>query len=532
MAIQEEILRLKYETQGVDQVTQLNARLADTRQEMVDLKRAFEGGSVTADKYHENLRRLHSQERVIQGALRDTTEEVQKTTLAIGNYTIAVHQAAQKGVVAGQSMGRSGNLAQGMLQLGYIADDLQYGFAAIVNNLGGVAAMAGPWGAAIAGGVTIAAVAANTLYRNWDKVEGLFADEETSREAERMKALAEQTERAAAAEKQMEDARKARAKFLQEKMGETEKARAGVFGEIQERVGPAQVRTEFERAMREKEFTKGPFRGMADMVDKPREVQKRKEFVDAMMQGLGTGDKTSLDALRTITPFVRPESGITGDDLTRVQMAMAAPNMTTGVTAEPIADIQREADRKKQQEQRDAEDFIAEDERENERRLEARQRAREFGQARNNADFEMQAGEAQRRAGQTTRAFSDQLGPQIQAAMLQRGQGDDVQADLIARATNEIMRRGQGEIGRPEASTAALDLVQQQAEAMGQQLKQQLAQGFSHEQAKMRVLQEMLMMIQQNNAQTAALWGQMGGVAQRQSRQQSGTMGNFRGRGR
>jgi hypothetical protein len=63
--------------------------------------------------------------------------------------------------------------AQGLMQLGYAVDDLQYGFSAIVNNIGPVVAGLG-LGAGVAGALQIAGVAANQLYRHWDQVVNVF----------------------------------------------------------------------------------------------------------------------------------------------------------------------------------------------------------------------------------------------------------------------------------------------------------------------------------------------------------------------
>lgn len=63
--------------------------------------------------------------------------------------------------------------AQGMLQLGYAIDDLQYGFRSIVNNIPQlVLGMGGTAG--LAGAVAIAAVAVNQLVNNWGTLTDQF----------------------------------------------------------------------------------------------------------------------------------------------------------------------------------------------------------------------------------------------------------------------------------------------------------------------------------------------------------------------
>lgn len=65
--------------------------------------------------------------------------------------------------------------ARGLMQVGYVVDDLQYSFMAAVNNVGPLLMALGA-GPGIAGTAQIAAVASQQLYNQWDKVLAVFGD--------------------------------------------------------------------------------------------------------------------------------------------------------------------------------------------------------------------------------------------------------------------------------------------------------------------------------------------------------------------
>lgn len=76
----------------------------------------------------------------------------------------AARNASQK---IGQHFGRGGGASMGLLYLGQAVDDVQYGFAAIVNNIPQIVMGLGG-SAGLAGGIGIAAVAVNQLITHWD----------------------------------------------------------------------------------------------------------------------------------------------------------------------------------------------------------------------------------------------------------------------------------------------------------------------------------------------------------------------------
>jgi hypothetical protein len=101
-------------------------------------------------------------------------------------------------------VGVTGAAGQGLLQVGYAIDDVQYGFRAIVNNIpqmgmsiGKAIGMSAEGAMALAGGVGIAAVAVSQLYTHWDQIAQLWGQGKTETEIKNMEELAKAVEEAA-----------------------------------------------------------------------------------------------------------------------------------------------------------------------------------------------------------------------------------------------------------------------------------------------------------------------------------------------
>jgi len=85
-----------------------------------------------------------------------------------------------------QGASGAGRMGMALMQLGYITDDLQYGFSSIVNNIGPlILNLSG--NAGLAAAAQMAAVAANLLYQRWDEVKEAFGD--TSGQQKAMQSL-------------------------------------------------------------------------------------------------------------------------------------------------------------------------------------------------------------------------------------------------------------------------------------------------------------------------------------------------------
>ncbi len=95
-------------------------------------------------------------------------------------FTTALHEAEAEAGRASNAIGNqlvqgSKRAQMGFLQLGYMIDDMQYGFRSIVNNIPQVAmAIGGPNAMAIAGAAGIAGVAINLLIQHWGQLSAVW----------------------------------------------------------------------------------------------------------------------------------------------------------------------------------------------------------------------------------------------------------------------------------------------------------------------------------------------------------------------
>ncbi len=97
-------------------------------------------------------------------------------------FTTGLQEAEKEARAAGDAIGThigmgSKKAQMGLLQLGYMVDDMQYGFRSIVNNIPQVAmAIGGPNAMAIAGAAGIAGVAINLLIQHWEQISTLWSE--------------------------------------------------------------------------------------------------------------------------------------------------------------------------------------------------------------------------------------------------------------------------------------------------------------------------------------------------------------------
>lgn len=100
--------------------------------------------------------------------------------------------------------GSTRNNAMAFLMLSQAVEDAQYGFNGIVNNIPGIVmAMGGSGG--LAGAVSLAAIGVNQLIKHWDEVAKIWRSDETNKEVERMKRLAEWTKKVAEQTKKLRE---------------------------------------------------------------------------------------------------------------------------------------------------------------------------------------------------------------------------------------------------------------------------------------------------------------------------------------
>ena len=149
--------------------------------------------------------------------IEDQKKVIVETTAAMHAFEISEEAAGQKMLVAAEKIQKansslrelktsSGMSAQGVLQLGYAIDDLQYGLSAIVNNIPQVAVGLG-LGAGIAGAVGIAAVAVSQLVSHWDQLSSVLEANWSGKTAEELMKIKENAEAGAAAFDKLREAK-------------------------------------------------------------------------------------------------------------------------------------------------------------------------------------------------------------------------------------------------------------------------------------------------------------------------------------
>lgn len=121
---------------------------------------------------------------LFQKAMQAAKTEAVRTSQVLGSTVINVTQTvnAKFGTMAksadqataaltklGGATNRNSHLGLGMLAIGQMVDDMQYGFRSIVNNIPQVVYLMGG-SAGLAGGAAVAAVAVNLLVNHWDNL--------------------------------------------------------------------------------------------------------------------------------------------------------------------------------------------------------------------------------------------------------------------------------------------------------------------------------------------------------------------------
>jgi len=151
-------------------------------------------------------------------AAKNTERSVNTIRFGIARINTAAKEA---GTSLERSLyGGSNRAAQGLLQLGYAVDDLQYGMRAIVNNIPQLAiGLTGSAG--IAGAAAIAAVAISQLAQHWGQLTDMFESAWSGKPLSDLAKIREESEAAADAWDRMS---KKRPKAEMERAGEVEAA--------------------------------------------------------------------------------------------------------------------------------------------------------------------------------------------------------------------------------------------------------------------------------------------------------------------
>jgi hypothetical protein len=149
------------------------------------LQEDFKRGGVDAAEFAQRL-------RLLETTARDVADRMQLAYRALGSAHNPLDIFNQG---ANQAAGGAKNLGMAMMQLGYIVDDIRYGFSAVVNNIGPlVLSLTG--NAGVAAAAQVAGVAAYELATHWQSVQEYFGDDSAMRNAGRsLETLTEQIQK-------------------------------------------------------------------------------------------------------------------------------------------------------------------------------------------------------------------------------------------------------------------------------------------------------------------------------------------------
>jgi hypothetical protein len=161
------LLKLAVDIAGSEKVRALKKDLDDQRQAVLTLNAALAAGQINQQQYAAAM-------AVTGTAAKNLTTQLQRTAPAFALT------------------------GQGMMQLAYIADDVRYGFSAIVNNLPGLVQGLG-LGAGVAGAAGIAGVAFSILITHWGEMTSLLQSAWTGKPVSELEALRKAAEETAEA---------------------------------------------------------------------------------------------------------------------------------------------------------------------------------------------------------------------------------------------------------------------------------------------------------------------------------------------
>lgn len=154
------------EAMGDQGVHDLRAALAAVNAEIAAQLQAYQAGAINAEELEKATRRLAAQQA-------DLAAKVKLAAVAMANGGAVTDDLVTKfraveTAAGGKSTG--GGAAFGLMMVAQAADDAQYGFKSIVNNIPGlVLALTGNMG--VAGAVAIVAVGINQLLVHWKEFE-------------------------------------------------------------------------------------------------------------------------------------------------------------------------------------------------------------------------------------------------------------------------------------------------------------------------------------------------------------------------
>jgi hypothetical protein len=148
-----------------------------------------------------DVERLSAAIRKEQDAIRLLTAELRLGAISQAQFDASAKKAAASISQSTQEMKKfqrasASGATQGLTQLGYTLDDLQYGFKGIANNIQPLLSTI-PQLAKIAPVIAIVSTAAFQLYEHWDQLAGLFGQSKVKTQTEEMEELGKKTKKTA-----------------------------------------------------------------------------------------------------------------------------------------------------------------------------------------------------------------------------------------------------------------------------------------------------------------------------------------------
>jgi hypothetical protein len=146
---------------------------------------AFNKAESALARIGSEIKRLDSLYQSNNIGLRSYARNIQSLTEAQEKLGSAMKAAFDSGAASaigrvnsklgGEGKTAASQFAGGLMQVGYVIDDLQYSTMAAVNNIAPLIIAFGG-GMGLAGAMQVTAVAASQLYQNWDRMAAMFGD--------------------------------------------------------------------------------------------------------------------------------------------------------------------------------------------------------------------------------------------------------------------------------------------------------------------------------------------------------------------
>lgn len=214
-SVEAEQARVRGLQQGRDAVKQVTAAIDEENAALQRIAKA-DAGVDFIDKLAAGMSKARVENETAAPMMMRSADAIRQQADAMkagDTFTVQYTTSMRNmGAESERVMRRTQSLAMGLMQVGYIVDDIQYGFQGVVNNLspltmniGMALGATGPQAAAAAAGVQIFGVAAYQAYQHWDDLMHSMGTGHIITEAQEMERLAKATEKTADEAKRLRD---------------------------------------------------------------------------------------------------------------------------------------------------------------------------------------------------------------------------------------------------------------------------------------------------------------------------------------